>query len=95
MSTSPTSADAPRPTLLVIDDEPKIRTVVCEALADDIARCLVAGSGREGLTLAAAERPVLLAVLDQVAGHHLVQTRHVTQKRHAGGVQVHADVIDA
>jgi two-component system KDP operon response regulator KdpE len=50
-------------TILVIDDEPKIRAVVCEALAADVARCLVAGTGREGLTVAADERPDLV-VLD-------------------------------
>ena len=55
--------DRPLPTLLVIDDEPKIRGVVCDALAGDVARCLVAGSGREGLTIAAAERPDVI-VLD-------------------------------
>ena len=49
-------------TILVIDDEPKIRTVVCDALAD-VGRCLVAGSGREGLAMAADERPDLV-VLD-------------------------------
>ena len=63
MSATPPSPSEPRPTLLVIDDEPKIRAVVCDALAGDIARCLVAGSGREGLTLAASERPDLV-VLD-------------------------------
>ena len=37
-ATQPLSSE-PRPTLLVIDDEPKIRAVVCDALAGDIARC--------------------------------------------------------
>jgi two-component system, OmpR family, KDP operon response regulator KdpE len=50
-------------TLLVIDDEPQIRRVVRNALADDDTRVLEAGSGREGIDLAAAERPDLI-VLD-------------------------------
>jgi two-component system KDP operon response regulator KdpE len=51
------------PTLLVIDDEPQIRRVVRHALEADHARVLEAASGREGLDLAAAERPELI-VLD-------------------------------
>ena len=50
-------------TLLVIDDEPQIRRVVRHALEGDDARVLEAGSGREGVDLAAAERPDLI-VLD-------------------------------
>src|SRR3954467_13530508 len=50
-------------TLLVIDDEPQIRRVVRHALEADGARVLEAASGREGLDLAAAERPELI-VLD-------------------------------
>ncbi|MBC7789552.1 MAG: response regulator transcription factor [Anaerolineae bacterium] len=57
------SADGSRPSILVIDDELKIRGVVRDAIAEDAARCLVAGSGREGLEIAAAERPDLI-VLD-------------------------------
>src|SRR3982751_1899856 len=53
----------PSPTLLVIDDEPQIRRVVRHALEADGARVLEAASGREGLDLAAAERPALI-VLD-------------------------------
>ena len=45
--------------------------------------------------LAALERAVVLAVLDQVAGHQLVQAGDVAQQRHAGRVQVHADGVDA
>ena len=51
------------PTMLVIDDEPQIRRVVRRALEADNARVLEAASGREGLDLAAAERPELI-VLD-------------------------------
>jgi two-component system, OmpR family, KDP operon response regulator KdpE len=50
-------------TLLVIDDEPQIRRVVRHVLEGDDARVLEAGSGREGIDLAAAERPDLI-VLD-------------------------------
>jgi two-component system, OmpR family, KDP operon response regulator KdpE len=51
------------PTLLVIDDELQIRRVVRHALEADGARVLEAATGREGLDLAAAERPQLI-VLD-------------------------------
>src|SRR5207302_2044409 len=34
-------------------------------------------------------------VLHQVAGHHLVEAGNVAQQRHAGGVQIHADRVDA
>ena len=49
--------------LLIIDDEPQIRRVVRHALAADNTRILDAASGREGIDLAAAERPDLI-VLD-------------------------------
>jgi two-component system, OmpR family, KDP operon response regulator KdpE len=53
----------PTLTLLVIDDEPQIRRVVRHALEGLDARVLEAATGREGLDLAAAERPDLV-VLD-------------------------------
>ena len=56
-------AAAPATTMLVIDDEPQIRRVVRHALEVDDARVLEAATGREGIDLAAAERPVLI-VLD-------------------------------
>ena len=49
--------------MLVIDDEPQIRRVVRHALEADHARVLEAATGREGLDLAASERPELI-VLD-------------------------------
>jgi two-component system KDP operon response regulator KdpE len=49
--------------VLIIDDEPQIRRAVRHALERDVARVIEAASGREGLTLAAAERPALI-VLD-------------------------------
>ncbi|HEY4733193.1 MAG TPA: response regulator transcription factor [Gemmatimonadaceae bacterium] len=50
-------------TALIIDDEPRIRGVVSNALADDFARVIEAATGAEGVRLAAAERPSLI-VLD-------------------------------
>ena len=50
-------------TILVIDDEPQIRRVVRHALESGDTRVLEAESGRQGLDLAAAERPALI-VLD-------------------------------
>lgn len=50
-------------TFLVIDDEPQIRRVVRHALEGPETRVLEAGTGREGLDRAAAERPALI-VLD-------------------------------
>lgn len=53
----------PSDTALIIDDEPRIRSVVSNALADDFARVIEASTGSEGLRLAGAERPSLI-VLD-------------------------------
>ena len=50
-------------TILVVDDEPQIRRVIKHALEDDSTRVLEAATAREGLDLAAAERPDLI-VLD-------------------------------
>ncbi len=50
-------------TALIIDDEPRIRRVVANALADDFSRVLEASSGADGLRISSAERPVLI-VLD-------------------------------
>jgi two-component system, OmpR family, KDP operon response regulator KdpE len=50
-------------TILVVDDEPQIRRVVRHALEDGDARVLEAATGRDGLDVAAAERPDLI-VLD-------------------------------
>ena len=50
-------------TILVIDDEPQIRRVVRNALADTARRVLEAGTGAAGVDLAAAEQPALI-VLD-------------------------------
>lgn len=49
--------------ILVIDDEPKVRRVVIDALRSDSAQVLEADCGQVGLTIAAAERPELI-VLD-------------------------------
>jgi two-component system KDP operon response regulator KdpE len=50
-------------TVLVIEDEPKIRAVVREALAADVDRLLEEANGEDGLAAASAERPDLV-VLD-------------------------------
>jgi two-component system KDP operon response regulator KdpE len=50
-------------TLLVVDDEPQIRRAVRNAVADAGVRVLEAATGREGIDLAAAERPDLI-ILD-------------------------------
>jgi len=49
--------------ILVIDDEPQIRRVVRNALDGVVGRVVDAATGREGIDLAAAERPVLI-ILD-------------------------------
>lgn len=48
--------------VLVIDDEPQIRRVVRHALEGEAARVLEAASGRDGIDVAAAERPSLIVV---------------------------------
>lgn len=53
----------PNQTALIIDDEPRIRDVVSNALAEDFARVLQASSGAEGLWMASAESPSFI-VLD-------------------------------
>jgi two-component system KDP operon response regulator KdpE len=50
-------------TVLVVDDEPQIRRVLKHALSEDGTRVIEAATAREGLDLAAAERPDLI-VLD-------------------------------
>jgi two-component system KDP operon response regulator KdpE len=50
-------------TVLVIEDEQKIRDIVRDALSEPADRWLDAGTGAEGLALAAAEHPDLI-VLD-------------------------------
>jgi two-component system KDP operon response regulator KdpE len=61
----PAPAADPLPTdmILVIDDEPQIRRVVRNAVADLGYRVAEAGTMKEGLDLAASERPALI-VLD-------------------------------
>jgi two-component system, OmpR family, KDP operon response regulator KdpE len=62
-------------TILVIDDEPQIRRVVRHALEDANARVLEAATGRDGMDLAAAERPDLIVLdlgLPDMAGADVV-----------------------
>ena len=56
-------ADSRSTTILVIDDEPQIRRVVRNALADLAGQILEAASAAEGLDIAAAAAPGLV-VLD-------------------------------
>lgn len=56
-------ANTPADTILIIDDEVQIRRVVRNALSDVGVRVIEAATGREGIDLAAAERPLLI-VLD-------------------------------
>lgn len=53
----------PLNTVLVVDDEPKIRDVVRQALDEDVDRVLEAETGRAAIAIAEAERPELV-ILD-------------------------------
>jgi two-component system, OmpR family, KDP operon response regulator KdpE len=57
------SADRSAKSILVIDDEPQIRRVVRNAMADIVPRVLEASTGTEGRDLAASSEPALI-VLD-------------------------------
>jgi two-component system KDP operon response regulator KdpE len=59
----PSPDQLPSDVVLVIDDEPQIRRVVRNALADMSYEVAEAGTAREGLDLAAAKRPALI-ILD-------------------------------
>jgi two-component system KDP operon response regulator KdpE len=50
-------------TILVIDDEPQIRRAVRNALSEPDVRVIEAATGKEGIDLAATERPTLV-ILD-------------------------------
>lgn len=62
---TPSESDAVgrEPSILVVDDEPKIRAVVREALAGHAGRLLESGSGASALSMAESHRPDLI-VLD-------------------------------
>lgn len=63
-STPGAHSDAgPKTAILVIDDEPKIRGAVRDALANDASQLIEAGSGASGLAEARAHRPDII-VLD-------------------------------
>lgn len=53
----------PELTLLAIDDEPQVRRVVRNALAQDGMRVIEAGTGQEGIDLAASQQPAII-ILD-------------------------------
>jgi two-component system, OmpR family, KDP operon response regulator KdpE len=60
--------------VLVIDDEPQIRRAVRNAVEGDVGRVIEAATGREGIDIAAAERPDLIVLdlgLPDVAGAHV------------------------
>jgi two-component system, OmpR family, KDP operon response regulator KdpE len=59
----PSPDQLPSDVVLVIDDEPQIRRVVRNALADMSYEVAEAGTAKEGLDLAAAKRPALI-ILD-------------------------------
>jgi two-component system KDP operon response regulator KdpE len=59
----PNTTTRPLPTLLVVDDEPKIRAAVREAVGRDAGRVLEASSGAEAVDTAGREHPDLI-VLD-------------------------------
>jgi two-component system KDP operon response regulator KdpE len=63
MSAPQLAAPAPPAQLLVIEDEAKIRQIVCAALAAEGVRCLQASTAAEGIARAASDRPDLI-VLD-------------------------------
>lgn len=60
---SPQSSWVSTRTILVVDDEPRIRRVVSDALADGETRTIEAGTGRQAIDAARSERPDLI-VLD-------------------------------
>jgi len=40
------------------------------------------------------ERSVSLAKFDHITGHHLIEAGNVAQQRHAGGVEIDANLVD-
>ena len=60
--------------VLIVDDEPQIRRVVRNALADDGKRLIEAATGAEAIDLAAAELPKLVILdlgLPDMSGEHV------------------------
>jgi two-component system KDP operon response regulator KdpE len=56
-------SEAPKPLVLVVDDEPQIRRLLTVTLEANSYRVLAAATGQEGLALAAQHRPAIV-VLD-------------------------------
>jgi len=54
---------SPPATLLVVDDEPKIRAAIRAAVRADVTRCVEAGSGADAIAAAERDRPDVI-VLD-------------------------------
>jgi CheY-like chemotaxis protein len=62
---SPTISDGARPLVLIVDDEPPIRTVLSRALAGDGYELLLAGGASEALELVVGTRATVnVAVID-------------------------------
>ncbi len=57
--TADSSAPSPPPTILVIDDDPEVLEMITDLLAEAGLEVLTAGSGAQGLELAAARQPPL------------------------------------
>lgn len=61
-------------TILIIDDEPQIRRAVEHAVESDVGRVIQASTGRDGIDLAASERPDLIVLdlgLPDTSGAHV------------------------
>lgn len=70
-------------TILVVDDEPDVRTAMCEFLRDNVAnvQVLEASSGMEGLSVIAAQRVDLIVTDFNMPGMN--GARFVTEARKA------------
>src|SRR5574341_390240 len=69
MTTAPaSSAPAPPPTILVVDDDPELREMIAELLDGAGLEVLTADSGAQALELAAARQPHLVLMDVSMAG---------------------------
>ena len=63
-------SSAPRPRILVIDDEPIVRDVVCRYLERESFRTLEARDGEEAFRMLRAEDVQLVATIDRLVHQH-------------------------